>query len=121
MICPKCHSEIDNGAKFCTHCGSSLTQQEGENGCASILIFIWIVIQSLTCIINQIIYAVCDSWYSSSAKYVVYSLWIISNASMVLVPFGIRNKVLKIIGLVIAIALALFYIYSNIRAMTVEY
>lgn len=123
MICPKCHSEIDDGAKFCTHCGYNLSQSEHDvdKGYSSILLFIWIAVQGVCGLINGVIILVNDSWYTTSVKYVVYSLLMLANLSMFLIPLSIRNKVLKVIGFIIVSILVVYYIYGNIKALTGYY
>ena len=123
MICPKCHSEIDDGAKFCTHCGYNLSQSEHDvdKGYSSILLFIWIAIRGVCELINGVIFLVNDSWYTTSVKYVVYSLWMLVNLSLFLIPLSIRNKVLKVIGFIIVSILVVYYIYNNIKSFSVTY
>lgn len=123
MICPKCHSEIDDGAKFCTHCGYNLSQSEHDvdKGYSSILLFIWIAIQGFCGLISQVITYVNDSWYTTSVKYVVYSLWMLSSLSMFLIPLSIRNKVLKVIGFIIVTILVVYNIYGYTKALSVNY
>ena len=45
------------------------------------------------------------------------SLWILSNLSMILIPLSIKNKSLKIIGLILTIIMAIYWTYGNVEFM----
>ena len=58
-----------------------------------------------------------DNPYEGPIKYVRSSLWILSNLSMILIPLSIKNKSLKIIGLILTIIMAIYWTYGNVEFM----
>jgi hypothetical protein len=58
-----------------------------------------------------------DDWYEGPAKYIRGSLWVLSNLSMILIPLAIKNKSLKVIGLILTIVIAFYYTYSTVYFM----
>ena len=122
MICPKCHTEIADGAKFCTHCGCNLSiKEECSNDNSSKIILAWVLIWGFSNLLCQIVTGVFDDWYASSTRYIAYTLWIISNISYLLIPFSVKNKTIKIISLLIIIPFSLWFAYCNIRGMIASY
>lgn len=119
MICPKCHSENADDAKFCTHCGRNFETSETGN-LSSTLVTIWVIIFIADFAIDFIFYHVVDyDWYHNDdySKYIRYTIWSIRNLSYILIPFAIKNKVLRIIALVLVSGISLYWVYNCVRSM----
>lgn len=118
MICPNCHSEIEDGAKFCTHCGANLSPQPtNEKDYSSILLFTWVITTIVFSLVQICITKFVTDWYSNSGTRVIYGiLCILQNIALMLIPLSIKNRTLKIIGSILIGLLVIYYIYSNIGA-----
>ena len=115
MNCPKCNRENEDGAMFCRHCGSSMNPvPEKESNTSSILIFVWIIAVGVLSITTSLYTKFVDNWYEGSSKMVYISLQIINNIVMILPTFAIKNKILKITGIILMTALIIWWLYGNI-------
>ncbi|MGN0028634.1 MAG: zinc-ribbon domain-containing protein [Marinilabiliaceae bacterium] len=117
MICPKCHSENADDAKFCTHCGR-LLETSSAGSLSSTLVSIWVIIFIATFAIRFIIERVDSCWYQNDSPYMIfwYLTCLVSNLSNILIPFAIKNKVLRIISLVLVSGISLYWAFNNLSA-----
>lgn len=81
------------------------------------LLIIFICISFISAIANFAIEKLVDNWYESPTKYFRGSLWLLQNLSFMLIPIAIRNKTLKIIGIIITIIMVIYWVYSNVKWM----
>ena len=122
MNCLRCNTPNEEGAKFCKNCGMDLTYtpfQENQNSNPSdTFLIIFISIGFLSAIAQFAIEKLVDNWYESPTKYYRSALWILQNLSFILIPLAIKNKSIKIIGLIITLIMVIYWVYSNIKFMT---
>lgn len=120
MNCPKCGRETDADAVFCKSCGYDLSkplEEKGESNVSSILLFVFLAVLSCSTLINELITRFADDWYLSPGIYGVCTLlWTVRNMSFVLPALAIRNKPLKIVGLVLAVLYVVYAVVTNIVA-----
>ena len=120
MICPKCHTKIADGTKFCTHCGCNLNVKEGSsNDISSKIIFVWVLVWGISNLLSQIL-VISDEYLDNHVmRYICYTLWGIANISYVLIPFSVKNRTIKIISLGIVIPIALWFLCRLLSEMLV--
>jgi len=58
-----------------------------------------------------------DNWYESPTKYIYSSLWLLRNLSFILIPLSIKNKTIKIIGIIITAIMVIYWVYTNVEFM----
>jgi len=115
MICPKCHHENENGSMFCRYCGASMNPvPENESNTSSIIIFVWIIAVGVLSIITTLYTKFVDNWYEGSSKMVYIGIQIIHNIVMILPAFAIKNKTLKIVGIILMAGLIIWWVFNNI-------
>lgn len=115
MNCPKCNRENEDGAMFCRHCGTSMNPvPEKESNTSSILILIWIIAVAILSITTTIYTRVVDNWYEGGTKMAYIAIQIIHSLIMILPAFAIKNKTIRIIGIILMGALILWWISQNI-------
>jgi hypothetical protein len=108
MNCPNCNSENTETSKFCIKCGSPLKQQElvyVNNNYSEKLIFIGLSINFLAFIIQFSInnLPIKDNWSVEDwNKFSVLS-GIINLIGTILIPIALKNKTLKILGIILAL------------------
>lgn len=122
MNCLRCNTPNEEGAKFCKNCGMDLTytpSQENQNSKSSdTFLIIFISIAFVSAIAQFAIEKLVENWYESPTKYYRSALWILQNLSFILIPLAIKNKSIKIIGLIITLIMVVYWVYSNIKFMT---
>ena len=117
MICPKCNHENEDGAMFCIYCGSSMNPvQEKESNISSILIPV--VLLSIT---TSLYTRLVDNCYEGTPKMVYIGFQIIYNIIMILPAFAIKNRTLRIIGIILMSCIILWWIYGNITWALSDY
>ncbi len=119
MNCPKCHTQNVFDAKFCSNCGSALNAHTQEKDNGSIFILIWVVIWGMSNIIAQILLK-SMVWVGlgfETIKYFLYPMWMIANLSLILIPFSVKNKPIKIAAFVIVGLISLYYFGCNVIDM----
>ena len=115
MICPKCHHENENGSMFCRYCGASMNPvPENESNTSSIIIFVWIIAVGVLSIITTLYTKFVDNWYEGSSRMVYIGIQIIHNIVMILPAFAIKNKTLKIVGIILMAGLIIWWVFDNI-------
>lgn len=115
MICPKCHHENENGSMFCRYCGASMNPvPENESNTSSIIIFVWIIAVGVLSIITTLYTKFVDNWYEGSSRMVYIGIQIIHNIVMILPVFAIKNKTLKIVGIILMAGLIIWWVFNNI-------
>ena len=118
MNCPKCNRENEDGAMYCRFCGSPMHQSENkESNFSTVLLFVWVIATCVLSLINQLITKLAGNWYESSVKIVVYGVFILQNLITLLPVFAIKNKTLKIIGIVVMSIMVIWWIIQNVQAM----
>lgn len=122
MICPKCNRENEDGAMFCRYCGSSMNPvQEKESNISSILILVWIIAVGLLSITNNLYTKFVDNWYEGTSKTFYIGIQMIHNIIMILPAFAIKNRTLRIIGIILMSCLILWWMYGNITWALSDY
>ena len=116
MNCPKCNRENEEGAMYCRHCGSPMHPVENaESNTSSILLLIWVVVTCVTSLATMLINNF-TSWYSDGSTKMLYiGIQIIQNIACLLPAIAIKNKILKIIGIIIMSILVIWWILHNIQ------
>jgi hypothetical protein len=125
MYCPKCQSQNEESAQFCRTCGANLRYPQVENqsnDVSSTLLLVYILIAFFATVIQLVIQrALSISCWESPWKYVMGLIWIISNISFILPALAIKNKSLKIIGIIFAAILVIYHAYGNIEFLMRSY
>lgn len=126
MYCPKCQNQNEETAQFCRNCGTNLyfSQHETktENDVSSTLLLVYILIAFFAAIVQLVIQRVFSiSYWESPWRYIMGLIWIISNISMILPALAIKNKSLKIIGIIFAALMIIYHAYGNIEFMLRSY
>ena len=116
MNCIRCNTPNEEEAKFCKSCGMDMTftpSNDNKNSKSSdILLIIYlcmaIVLLAARLVIDELFY---DYEITNS---IIYSLYILQNSSMILIPLSIKNKSLKIAGLIITTIYASYWVCQNV-------
>jgi len=117
MNCKNCNTINSTQASYCRNCGQALENNKPDDQSQTIkvdtilMVFIGIIVfNALFSCINNLFY---PNWVNSPLRNVQITLWAIVDMSYLLVPFVIKNKKLKVIGIVI-IALVNLYKLSQL-------
>jgi len=115
--CPKCNFQNDPSAKFCISCGSELKTQANVNqnsitNDSLILIFVGlhILIELILFIAKKAEY----NWFEKPSVYFLFGIFLISILSVILLPFSIKNRTLKLMGLILSIIYIAFSAYDRV-------
>lgn len=115
MKCPKCNHENEDGAMFCRHCGSSMNPvPQKESNTSSMIILIWIIAIIVFDLIIYFYRLFVDNWWEGGGRIGYTALCIIGNCFYILPALTIKNKTIKIIGIILSILLILWWIATNI-------
>ncbi len=117
MKCPNCNHENDASARFCRNCGRDLSPTPSSDGSenSSVLLLIFISIMFCSSLIELCIRTFVDNWYTIEGIYGICTLlWIVRNISVILPALAIKQKPLKIAGVILAIIYAGYYVTNNI-------
>ena len=115
MKCPKCNHENEDGAMFCRHCGSSMNPvPQKESNTSSIIILIWIVASIVLSLTNHLYGIFIPNWYEGGAMIGKVAIIILDNSLFILPALTIKNKTIKIIGIILSILYILWWIATNI-------
>ena len=122
MNCLRCNTPNEEGAQFCRNCGMDMSytpSKENVNSkSADTLLIIFISIAFISAIAQFAIQKLVDNWYESPTKYIQGSLWLLQNLSFILIPLSMKNKNLKIVGLIITVIMVIYWVYTNVEFMT---
>jgi len=121
MNCLRCNTPNEEGAKFCKNCGMDMTyvpsNEIANSKTSDTLLVIFISIAFVSAIAQFAIQKLVTNWYESPTKYIYGSLWLLQNLSFILIPISIKNKTLKIIGLIITTIMIIYWVYSSVKFM----
>jgi hypothetical protein len=120
MYCQKCQTQNEESSQFCRNCGANLrytqTGIKTDSDMSSTLLFVYILIAFFAAVFQLLIYKVFSiPYWDSGWKYVVGVSWLISNISFILPALAIKNKPLKIIGIIFAAIVIIYNAYENIK------
>jgi len=87
---------------------------ENESNTSSIIIFVWIIAVGVLSIITTLYTKFVDNWYEGSSRMVYIGIQIIHNIVMILPAFAIKNKTLKIVGIILMAGLIIWWVFNNI-------
>ena len=118
MNCPKCKQENAMGAPYCKHCGSNLRQSSiATFDQSSLFIGIYILITIGVAFIDAILPILGDILGLGGRS--IHSLmtlgWILNSISFILLPLAIKDRLLKIIGIVVSIPFIIYWVYENFQ------
>ena len=120
MNCLRCNTPNEDGVKFCKNCGMDLHttfDNKANTKTSDTLLIVFVCIAFLTAVVQFAIQKLVDNWYDKPTKYYASALWILQNLCFILIPLAIRNKSLKIIGLIITLIMVIYWVYSNVDYM----
>jgi hypothetical protein len=121
MNCLRCNTENEEGVKFCKNCGMDMTytpSNENSNSTSSDkLLITYLCIAFFVFISTFAIDKLVDNPYEVPINYVRGSLQILGILSMILIPLSIKNKSLKIRGLILTIIMAIYWTYGTVEFM----
>lgn len=114
--CPKCNHENEAGALFCRNCGSSMTpvqkQSKGTDR-ASALLFAWVILVVFLSLSLNFYTKFVDNWFEEGRT--GYGLLLILNNIITIMPvLAIKNKPMKIIGLIAMTLMILWWTYNTV-------
>jgi hypothetical protein len=120
MNCPKCTTENDQSTKFCKNCGTNLqpkpvVEASANSNLSDIFLIIYLGLTIIVAFGEFAIKQLDPIWYLSSARYLLGFLWIIHNASAILLPLSIKNKLMKLLGIIFTSILIIYWIYGHIK------
>jgi hypothetical protein len=120
MNCPKCTTQNDQSTKFCKNCGTNLQPKpevaaSANSNLSDIFLIIYLGLNIITAFGDFAIKQLNPLWYEGSAKYLLGLLWILHNASAILLPLSIKNKLMKLLGIIFTSIVILYWIYGNIK------
>jgi hypothetical protein len=90
------------------------TGQNGDSTVSDMLVFIVIAYMLFYSLVTFLLSKLYPEWYHSAVRYVYISLNIIWAAGPVILGIALRNKMLKIIGIIIGGLYAIYIVSSNI-------
>lgn len=117
MYCQKCQTQNGESAQFCKNCGTNLhyTQEfKGKNDMSNILLIAYIIGVLILDLTQIALRELFDVWHDEQMKYVYIAVTMLRNIVFVLPALAIKDKTLKIIGIVVASLLIAYWWYSNI-------
>ena len=118
MNCPKCQNQNEETAQFCKNCGLNLHYTQpinNGNDTSSILLLVFILIALVSAISQFALQKLVVHWYEGTTKYLIGSIWILQNFNLILPALAIKNKTLKIIGIVLISILIIYQGYTNLE------
>ena len=113
MNCLRCNTSNEEGAKFCKNCGMDMTytpSKESTNSKSSdTILIIFIGITFIISIVEFVSLRVLGLWEF------IWVIRILEALILILIPFSIKNKTLKIIGLILAILIVAYKLFLGSR------
>lgn len=115
MNCPKCNRENEDSALFCRYCGSSLKPiEKKDSNTSNVILFVWIILISVFSIGTFLYTRFYNNWYEEG-RVAYVAIQIMHNLIMILPSLAIKDKTLKIIGILISICLIIWWVIENIQ------
>lgn len=118
MKCPKCKSEIEDGSKFCYHCGANIQAQTEKmikkSFTSSKLLLIWTIV-FFVCTLAGAILENTTFWFEQPWRTLYVMICIILNLAFLLIPFAINKKPYKVVAFVLIGILVVYRIFNNIN------
>lgn len=109
MNCLRCNTPNEEGAKFCKNCGMDMSytpSNESTNSkIADTLLFIYIGVAFFSIIVEFVFLRLLNLW-----SY-IWLIRILASLSLILIPLSIKNKTMKIIGLITIILIVIYQIF----------
>ncbi len=90
------------------------TGQNGGSTVSDMLVFIVIAYMLFYSLVTFLLNKLYPGWYDSAARYLYFLLNIIWAAGPVILGIALRNKILKIIGIIMGGLYAVYIITNNI-------
>lgn len=115
MNCLKCNRENEDGALFCRYCGSSLRPiEKKDSNTSSSILFVWIVLVGVFNVGIFLYTSFYTNWYVEG-RWVYVAIQIMDNLIMILPSLAIKNRTLKIIGILISACLIIWWVIGNVQ------
>lgn len=115
MNCPKCNRENEDSALFCRYCGSSLKPiEKKDSNTSNVILFVWIILIGVFSIGTFLYTRFYNNWYEEG-RVVYVAIQIMHNLIMILPSLAIKDKTLKIIGILISICFIIWWVIENIQ------
>lgn len=117
MNCQQCYTENSNEAFYCKSCGIKLntnTTDTSNTKFSDTLLIIYISFFAFTTLSQLLIQTLSQNWYEGNTKYLLGFIWILHNLSAILIPISIKNKTIKLFGIIITTLLIIYGIAGNI-------
>ena len=91
-------------------------QNPKESNISSVLILVWVIAVAVLSLATYCYTRFIDNWYSDAKTgYVILQL--IHNVVMILPALAIKNKVMKIVGIIVMSLMIIWWIVQNIQFM----
>ena len=120
MYCQKCKTQNGTGAQFCGNCGAHLFYSQEvtkkESNVSGVLLFVYILIFFFVVLVELLVTTIMIgiTFWEAPWKYILGVLYIVRSISVVLPAVAIKNKPLKIIGIIFAVILASYLVWRNL-------
>lgn len=112
--CKQCGAPNQMASSFCYECGQSLQGNTTSTG--DLLLLAFIGIHFFGFFIEFFFNTFLNDWYSNSSLRIVRGMtWAVTNLSFILPAAAIQNKNLRIIAMIIAGLIGVYYAYQNIK------
>lgn len=118
MNCLHCNTPNESGSNFCNNCGADLTYttnpKDRNSTTSDNLLFIFLCIIIFITVVQFAIDRLFPDWFNSPMRNVRGLLWMIQNMSYILIPLAIKDKNLKMAGLILTSIAVLYWLYGNV-------
>lgn len=120
MNCLRCNSTNVDEAKFCTNCGMDLTYlppSDDKSSKVDVVIFIFLVLTFFSELI-VLIEMITNDYYGYYRSLNLNSLiGLMSNIMLFVLAFFIKNKLLKVMGVIIVVLILVGFLFSILREL----
>jgi hypothetical protein len=116
MNCPNCETNNEQNAKYCINCGTDLQTgaAPGKGRIIDIFVFIALAYWLASHLINALLQRLVENWWDSPVKYVQIFFNLVFALMPIVFALSIKNKVLKIIGIILAGLITISLLTSNL-------